>query len=78
MQRIALALYVAGMGFAAETIYYLSLVPLMPATPAAPDGKTEANYKGLGSDGLHPDASGYQIWADAMAPLLTKFLGGGP
>jgi beta-glucosidase len=61
-----------------ETIYFLNLVPLMPATPASPDGKTEANYKGLGSDGLHPDASGYQIWADAMDPLLKKFLGDGP
>jgi lysophospholipase L1-like esterase len=61
-----------------ETIYYLNLVPLMPPiTTKAADGSTEINYKGLGSDGLHPDASGYQIWADAMDPLLTKLLGGG-
>jgi len=25
-------------------------------------------------DGLHPNAKGYQIWADAMLPLLTKMM----
>jgi len=61
-----------------STVYYLDLVPLMPeVTTTAPDGKTETNFKGLGRDDLHPDASGYQIWADAMEPLLSKLLSGG-
>lgn len=61
-----------------STVYYLDLVPLMPeVTTTAPDGKTDTNWKGLSQDHLHPDASGYQIWADAMEPLLTKLLAGG-
>jgi len=61
-----------------STVYYLDLVPLMPpVTTTAPDGQTDTNWKGLGRDRLHPDASGYQIWADAMEPLLTKLLSGG-
>ena len=46
-------------------------------TIATPDGKTVASWKGLGDDRLHPNATGYQIWADAMEPLLTKLLAGG-
>ena len=58
-----------------STIYYLDLVPLMPpVTTTGADGKTDTNWKGLGKDHLHPDASGYQIWADAMEPLLSKLL----
>ena len=49
-----------------KTIYYLDLVPLM--TPVGD------NWKGLGADHLHPDASGYQLWTDAMLPLLNKLL----
>lgn len=49
-----------------RTIYYLDLVPLM--TPVGD------NWKGLRSDHLHPDASGYQLWTDAMLPLLNKLL----
>lgn len=49
-----------------KTIFYLDLVPLM--TPVGD------NFKGLGPDHLHPDASGYQLWADALLPLLNKFL----
>ena len=53
----------------------LDLVPLMPKVGTAlPNGQTDVNWKGLGDDRLHPDASGYQIWADAMEPLLTKLL----
>ena len=44
--------------------------------PPDPDGKIDTNWKGLGKDHLHPDATGYQIWADAMEPLLTKLLAG--
>jgi lysophospholipase L1-like esterase len=61
-----------------SSVFYLDLVPLMPkVTPPGLDGMTDANWKGLGPDRLHPDASGYQIWADAMEPLLTKLLAGG-
>ena len=49
-----------------QTVYYLDLVPLM--TPIGD------NWKGLGPDHLHPDASGYQLWTDAMLPLLNKLL----
>ncbi len=49
-----------------QTVYYLDLVPVM--TPVGD------NWKGLGADHLHPDASGYQLWADAMMPLLNKLL----
>jgi len=60
-----------------STVYWLNLVPLMPAvTTTNPDGTVDTNWKGLGKDHLHPDASGYQIWADAMEPLLTKLLAG--
>jgi len=61
-----------------QSVYYLDLVPLMPeVTNDLPGGKIDTNWKGLGKDHLHPDASGYQIWATAMEPLLTKLLGGG-
>lgn len=61
-----------------QSVYFLDLVPLMPQidTPL-PGGKIDTNWKGLGKDHLHPDASGYQIWADAMEPLLQKLLAGG-
>jgi lysophospholipase L1-like esterase len=49
-----------------KTIYYLDLVPLM--TPVGD------NWKGLSPDHLHPDAAGYQLWTDAMLPLLNKLL----
>jgi lysophospholipase L1-like esterase len=59
-------------------VYYLDLAPLMPPiTTTAPDGTTDTNWKGLSGDHLHPAASGYQIWADALEPLLTKALAGG-
>ena len=61
-----------------KSVYYLDLVPFMPpVTTTLPNGKTDTNWKGLGKDHLHPDASGYQIWADAMDPLLAKLLAGG-
>jgi len=36
-----------------------------------PDGKLDQS---LFSDGLHPNVQGYQIWADAMRPLLTEMM----
>jgi lysophospholipase L1-like esterase len=50
-----------------HTVFYLDLVSLMP-----PVGD---NWVGLGPDKLHPTDAGYQIWADAMEPLLTRLLG---
>ena len=29
----------------------------------------------MGRDNLHPTDKGYQIWADAMKPILTEWLG---
>ncbi len=58
-----------------RTIFYLDLVPLMPpVVTQTPDGKEDTNWKGMSKDHLHPDAEGYQIWADAMEPLLAKLL----
>jgi lysophospholipase L1-like esterase len=57
--------------------FYLDLVPLMPeVTTTNADGTTNSNWKGMSKDRLHPDASGYQIWADAMDPLLKKLMAG--
>jgi lysophospholipase L1-like esterase len=53
-----------------HTVFYLDLVALMP-----PAGD---NWVGLGPDKLHPTDAGYQIWADAMEPLLTRLLGSPP
>ncbi|HKX28045.1 MAG TPA: GDSL-type esterase/lipase family protein, partial [Blastocatellia bacterium] len=36
------------------------------------DGKL---YDGVTDDGLHLTDKGYQVWADAMKPLLTEWLG---
>ncbi len=30
---------------------------------------------GMSGDGLHPTVRGYQVWADALKPLLTELLG---
>jgi lysophospholipase L1-like esterase len=51
-------------------VFYLDLVPLMP-----PVGDS---WLGLSPDKLHPTEAGYQIWADAMEPLLARLLGSGP
>jgi lysophospholipase L1-like esterase len=31
--------------------------------------------EGMMHDGLHPTIKGYQVWADALAPILTELLG---
>ncbi len=49
-----------------STVFYLDLDPVM--TPVGD------NWKGLSDDHLHPDAAGYQLWADALLPLLNKLL----
>jgi lysophospholipase L1-like esterase len=65
-------------GYADDTsVYYLDLVPVMtPLTKTYADGTTADTWKGLGKDRLHPDFGGYQLWADAMAPLLNKLMAG--
>jgi lysophospholipase L1-like esterase len=58
-----------------QQVWYLDLVPLMPpVTTKLPDGTTDTNWKGMGSDHLHPDLEGYTIWSDAMEPLLSRLL----
>ncbi len=58
-----------------RTVFWLDLVPAMaPVTTTAADGTVASSWKGLGSDRLHPDASGYTLWSDAMEPLLTSML----
>jgi lysophospholipase L1-like esterase len=32
-------------------------------------------YAGMTMDGLHPTVKGYQLWADALKPILTQLLG---
>jgi lysophospholipase L1-like esterase len=39
---------------------------------AGPDGKL---FEGMSRDGLHPALKGYQVWADALKPMLTELLG---
>ncbi len=41
-------------------------------TLADENGKLHA---GMTMDGLHPAAGGYQVWADALKPILTELLG---
>jgi lysophospholipase L1-like esterase len=57
-----------------ESVFYLNLVPLMSEVTAPT--ANGSSWKGLGKDGLHLDATGYQIWADAMEPMLAKLLAG--
>jgi lysophospholipase L1-like esterase len=49
-----------------KTVFYLDLVPLFP-----PVGDS---WAALSPDKLHPTEAGYQVWADAMEPLLTRLL----
>jgi len=61
-----------------KNVYYVDLFSLMPpVVTTTADGKQDHNFKGLSSDHLHPDVTGYQIWADAMEPLLAKLLAAG-
>jgi lysophospholipase L1-like esterase len=32
-------------------------------------------FEGMMHDGLHPTEQGYQVWADALTPILTELLG---
>ncbi|KAB2640407.1 MAG: hypothetical protein DVB30_01910 [Verrucomicrobia bacterium] len=58
-----------------QSVYWIDLVPLMPQVMVtSPEGKVDVSFKGLGSDRLHPDATGYQIWSEAMELTLSKLL----
>jgi lysophospholipase L1-like esterase len=51
-----------------KTVYYLDINDKL----ADADGKL---FEGMTIDNLHLSVKGYQVWADALKPLLTKFLG---
>jgi lysophospholipase L1-like esterase len=51
-----------------ETIVFLNINDKL----ADADGKL---LPGVTEDGLHLSVEGYQVWADALKPLLTKWLG---
>ena len=55
-----------------RTVFYFDLASKMP--------KQGDTWKGLGRDRLHLSPEGYDLWATAMEPLLTRLLGasGGP
>jgi sialate O-acetylesterase len=49
-----------------RSVFYFDLAAKMP--------RVGDNWLGLGPDRLHPDASGYELWAESMEPLLTHLL----
>jgi lysophospholipase L1-like esterase len=51
-----------------RTIRYLNVNDKL----AASDGRL---LEGMTHDGLHPALKGYQVWADALRPVLTELLG---
>ncbi len=51
-----------------KTIFYININDKL----AEPDGKL---FPGMTVDKLHPTVKGYQIWAEALRPLLTQLLG---
>ncbi len=51
-----------------KTIFYINVNDKL----ADPEGKL---FPGMTVDKLHPTVNGYQIWADALRPLLTQLLG---
>jgi hypothetical protein len=51
-----------------KTIRYININDKL----ADKDGKL---FEGMTVDGLHPTLKGYQLWADALKPLLTELLG---
>ncbi|MFC1551332.1 GDSL-type esterase/lipase family protein [Candidatus Latescibacterota bacterium] len=51
-----------------KTVHFINVNEQM----AGADGKL---FEGVTDDGIHLSNMGYQIWADAMKPLLTEWLG---
>ncbi len=51
-----------------EHVKFLNINDKFP-TPGTPE------FKAIMPDLLHPNAKGYQIWADAIKPTLTEWLG---
>lgn len=47
-----------------KSVFFLDLVPSFP--------QEGDNWKGLSRDKLHLSTAGYQAWADALNPLLSK------
>jgi lysophospholipase L1-like esterase len=59
-------------------VFYVNLFPLMPMISTTnANGTVNTNWKGLDVDQVHLNPTGYQILADAIAPLLRKLLTGG-
>jgi lysophospholipase L1-like esterase len=51
-----------------QTVFFLNVNEKL----AGADGTL---FDGMAIDKLHPTVKGYQIWADGLKPLLTRFLG---
>ena len=51
-----------------KTIRYINVNDKLAGT----DGRL---FDGMTVDGLHPTVKGYQVWADALTPILTEVLG---
>jgi len=51
-----------------KNIYYLNINDKL----ANADGVL---FDGMTIDKLHPSVKGYQVWADALKPMLSEFLG---
>jgi len=49
-----------------KDVFYLDLAAKMP--------RVQHGWKGVGGDGLHLSTQGYEMWAEEMEPLMTKFL----
>ena len=52
-----------------KKIRFLNVNPQL----AGPDGKLLDGM--MNADKLHPAVQGYQVWADALKPILTELLG---
>lgn len=57
-----------------ESLGYVTFLDLWPVF-ADPDGLPK---KELMADTVHPNAQGYQLWAEALEPVLVKLLGSKP
>ena len=49
-----------------KTVFWVDLFSVM-----VPEGD---NWKGIGPDHTHPNAEGFQMWADVMLPVLNRLL----
>jgi lysophospholipase L1-like esterase len=51
-----------------QTIRYVSINPQLARGDGTP-------REGVTVDGLHLSLTGYQVWADALKPIVTELLG---